>query len=356
MRTFDYKKRYERLLQPDIVALVAQIHEYKGEQTLFVEAKADTLTQLLEVAKIQSTEASNKIEGIYTSDDRLKKIVRDKTMPKTRSEKEIAGYRDVLNTIHQNYDYIPVKSSIFLQLHRDLYKFAGNAGGSFKSSDNVIAQEDKQGNKSIRFQPVPAWETPAYIDAICDAFQDACKDSQCDPLILIPMFILDFLCIHPFNDGNGRMSRLLTLLLLYRAGYIVGMYISIEKLIEQTKETYYETLQESSHNWYEEENDDAPFVRYMLGVIVAAYRDFSSRVQLLATSGMSKPERIREIVRGSIGKMTRAQIMEKCPDISRVTVERALTDMVKKGEILKIGGGRYTAYIWNRENESYDNR
>lgn len=351
MRTFDYKKRYERLLQSDIVALVAQIHEYKGEQTLFVEAKADALIQLLEVAKIQSTEASNKIEGIYTSDDRLKKIVRDKTMPKTRSEKEIAGYRDVLNTIHQNYDYIPVKSSIFLQLHRDLYKFAGNAGGSFKSSDNVIAQEDEQGKKSIRFQPVPAWETPEYIDAICDAFQDACNDSQCDPLILIPMFILDFLCIHPFNDGNGRMSRLLTLLLLYRAGYIVGMYISIEKLIEQTKETYYETLQESSYNWHEEKNDDAPFVRYMLGVIVAAYRDFSSRVQLLATSVMSKPERVREIVRGSIGKMTRAQIMEKCPDISRVTVERALTDMVKKGEILKIGGGRYTAYIWNRENE-----
>ena len=351
MRNFDYKKRYKSLLQPDIVALVAQIHEYKGEQTLFVEARADTLTQLLEVAKIQSTEASNKIEGIYTSDERLKKIVRDKTMPKTRSEKEIAGYRDVLNTIHQNYDYIPVKSSIFLQLHRDLYKFAGNAGGSFKSSDNVIAQEDEQGNKSIRFQPVPAWETPAYIDAICDAFQDACKDPQCDPLILIPMFILDFLCIHPFNDGNGRMSRLLTLLLLYRAGYIVGMYISIEKLIEQSKETYYETLQESSLHWHEEENDDAPFVRYMLGVIVAAYRDFSSRVQLLVTSGMSKPERVREIVRGSIGKMTRAQIMEKCPDISRVTVERALTDMVKKGEILKIGGGRYTAYVWNRENE-----
>ena len=351
MRTFDYKKRYERLLQSDIVGLMAQIHEYKGEQTLFVEAKADTLTQLLEVAKIQSTEASNKIEGIYTSDERLKKIVCDKTMPKTRNEKEIAGYQDVLNTIHQNYDYIPVKSSIFLQLHRDLYKFAGNAGGSFKSSDNVIAQEDEQGKKTIRFQPVPAWETPEYIDAICDAFQDACNDSQCDPLILIPMFILDFLCIHPFNDGNGRISRLLTLLLLYRAGYIVGMYISIEKLIEQTKETYYETLQESSYNWHEEKNDDAPFVRYMLGVIVAAYRDFSSRVQLLATSVMSKPERVREIVRGSIGKMTRAQIMEKCPDISRVTVERALTDMVKKGEILKIGGGRYTAYIWNRENE-----
>ena len=351
MRTFNYRKRYERLLQADIVALLAQIHEYKGAQTLFVEEKSDILSQLLETAKIQSTGASNKIEGICTSDERLKKIVRDKTMPKTRSEKEIAGYRDVLNTIYQNYAYIPVKSAIFLQLHRDLYKYTGNAGGSFRSSNYVTAQEDEQGNKSIGFQPVPAWETPEYIDAICDAFQDVCKDSQCDSLILIPMFILDFLCIHPFNDGNGRMSRLLTLLLLYRAGYIVGMYISIEKLIEQTKETYYETLQESSYNWHEEENDDAPFVRYMLGVIVAAYRDFSSRVQLLATSGMSKPERIREIVRGSIGKMTRAQIMEKCPDISRVTVERALTDMVKKGEILKIGGGRYTAYIWNREKE-----
>lgn len=351
MRTFDYKKRYEKLLQPDIVALVAQIHEYKGKQMSFGEAKADALSQLLEVAKIQSTESSNKIEGIYTSEDRLKKIVRDKTMPKTRSEKEIAGYRDVLNTIHQNYDYIPVKSSIFLQLHRELYKFAGSAGGGFKSADNVTVQEDGLGNKMIRVQSIPAWETPVYIDTICDAFQEACRDPQYDPLILISMFILDFLCIHPFDDGNGRMSRLLTLLLLYRAGYIVGMYISIEKLIEQTKETYYETLQESSFRWHEEENDDAPFVRYMLGVVVTAYRDLSSRVQLLAASGMSKPKRVREIVRSSMGKMTRAQIMEKCPDISRVTVERALTDMVKKGEVLKIGGGRYTAYAWNRENE-----
>ena len=356
MRSFDFEKEYSKLLTPDIVSYIAQIHEYRGRYSAD-NVQKELLSELLEIARIQSTEASNRIEGIITTDDRLKKIVREKTLPKTRSEKEIAGYRDVLATIHENYEYIPVSSNMILQLHRDLYKFSGNGyGGNFKSVDNVIAEELPDGTKRVRFQPVPAWETPAYIDAICDAFQDACKDSQCDPLILIPMFILDFLCIHPFNDGNGRMSRLLTLLLLYRAGYIVGMYISIEKLIEQTKETYYETLQESSYNWHEEENDDAPFVRYMLGVIVAAYRDFSSRVQLLATSGMSKPERIREIVRGSIGKMTRAQIMEKCPDISRVTVERALTDMVKKGEILKIGGGRYTAYIWNRENESYDNR
>lgn len=272
-------------------------------------------------------------------------------MPKTRSEKEIAGYRDVLNTIHQSYDYIPIKPSVFLQLHRDLYKFAGNAGGTFKSVDNVIEQEDVQENKFIRFQSVPEWEAAQYLDAICNAFEEASKNQQCDPLILIPMFILDFLCIHPFNDGNGRMSRLLSLLLLYRAGYIVGMYISIEKLIEQSKETYYETLQESSLKWCEEENDYEPFVRYMLGVLVAAYREFSSRVQLLATSGISKPERVREIIRGNLGKITKTEIMEQCPDISKITIERAISEMVKNGEVLKIGGGRYTAYTWNRENE-----
>lgn len=351
MRVYDYKKIYSSLLQPDIVSLAAKIHEYKGEQTLFIEARADTLSQLVEIAKIQSTEASNKIEGIYTSNERLKKIVQDKTIPKTRSEKEIAGYRDVLSTIHENHDYIPVKPSIFLQLHRDLCKYAGSNGGHYKSTDNVIAEEDIQGNKFVRFQPVPAWEAAENVEAACTAFGEACKISDYDALILIPMFILDFLCIHPFEDGNGRMSRLLTLLLLYRAGYIVGKYISIERLIERSKETYYEALQMSSAKWHEGANDYAPFVRYMLGVITAAYRDFSTRVQLLAVSGLSKPERVREVMKATLGKITRTEIMEKCPDISRVTVERTLNELVKSGKVLKIGGGRYTAYVWNREDE-----
>lgn len=352
MRDYAYNREYGALLQPDIVALVAQIHEYKGEQTLFIEAKADMLTQLMDVAKIQSTEASNKIEGIYTSDERLKKIVRDKTMPKTRSEKEIAGYRDVLATIHENYDFIPPKPSLVLQLHRDLYKFSGaSIGGSYKSADNVIEEEDAQGNKFVRFQPVPAWETPEAMERVCAAFDEACKNLEYDPLLLIPMFVLDFLCIHPFNDGNGRMSRLLTLLLLYRAGYIVGKYISLEKIIEQTKDTYYETLQQSSVGWHEGKNEYMPFVRYMLGVVVAAYRDFSNRVKLLSTGGLSKPDRVREIIRGTLGKITKTEIMQKCPDISQVTVQRALNELVKSGKILKLSGGRYTSYIWNRERE-----
>ena len=352
MRAFDFKKEYQKLLIPEVVALLSQIHEHKGQQNLFIEAKKDVLSELLEIAKIQSTEASNRIEGIITTDDRLKKIVRDKTIPKNRSEREIAGYRDVLSTIHDSYDYIPVRPGMILQLHRDLYKYSGSAiGGNFKNSDNVIAEELPDGTKQVRFQPVPAWETAEAMTVLCDALNEDLGNEEMDPLLLIPIFILDFLCIHPFNDGNGRMSRLLTLLLLYRSGYIVGKYISIEKIIADGKDTYYEVLQQSSYDWHEGANDYLPFVRYMLGIIVAAYRDFSTRVELLTTKGLSKPDRIREVIRGTTGKITKAQIMEKCPDISHITVQRALAEMMSNNEIIKIGGGRYTSYAWNWENE-----
>ena len=348
MRDFNYKTEYKKLLTPEVVTYLTQIHEYKGQQNLFIEAKADELADLLEIAKIQSTKASNRIEGIITTDDRLKKIVREKTMPQSRNEKEIAGYRDVLTTIHESHDYIPPKPSIILQLHRDLYKYSGKSiGGSFKNTDNVIAEELPDGHQIVRFDPVPAWETPEAITALCSAFETAMRDPELDPLLLIPIFILDFLCIHPFNDGNGRMSRLLTLLLLYRSGYIVGKYISIEKLISDTKETYYESLQASSYNWHEGTNDYAPFVTYMLGVLVAAYRDFESRIDLLTTKGLSKSDRVREVIKNHLGKITKSEIMAKCPDISQITVQRALADLLKSGEIIKLSGGRYTAYVWN---------
>ena len=348
MRQFDYREKWKRLLTPEIVSYLTQIHEFKGEQTLFIEAKADILTQLVEIAKIQSTEASNKIEGIYTSDERLKALVKDTTRPKTRNEREIAGYRDVLNTIHESHDYIPPKPAIILQLHRDLYKFEGfDVGGKYKTADNVIEEEDSFGNKFVRFKPVAAWETPEAVEELCKSFEEALATEQVDPLILIPMYILDFLCVHPFNDGNGRMSRLLTLLLLYRAGYIVGKYISIEKLIENTKEFYYDCLQQSSVGWHENKNDYEPFVRYMLGVVVAAYRDFASRVSSLVVEGMSKPDRIKKIIKTTLGPVTKGEILKKCPDISQVTVQRTLANLVESGMITKLGGGRYTKYIWN---------
>ena len=349
MRNLDYKETYQKLLTPEIVSCLARIHEQKGQQNLFIEAHKDALSELLEIARIQSTEASNRIEGIITTDERLRKIVRNKTAPRNRNEREIAGYRDVLTTIHEDYDYIPVRPGMILQLHRDLYKFSNPGfGGNYKNSDNIIAEEMADGTKLVRFQPVPAWETPEAVEALCNAFNEALKDPNMDPLLLMPIFILDFLCIHPFNDGNGRMSRLLTLLILYRAGHIVGKYISLEKLIADNKESYYEALQESYGGWHEGENDYLPFVRYMLGVIIAAYQDFTNRVQILVAKGLSKPDRVREIIRNSSRRMTKAEIMAQCPDVSERTVQRALTSLMESGEIIKIGGGRYTSYIWNR--------
>lgn len=350
MRDYSYTEKWKKLLTPEIVVRLTKLHEYKVLQNQFIEGRADTLIQLVEIAKIQSTEASNKIEGISTSGDRLNKILKDKTMPKNRSEKEIAGYRDVLATVHENHDYIPVKPNMITQLHQMLYKYSGSSmGGRFKSTDNIIEERTESGERFIRFIPVPAWETAESVDGLCQAFDETVRCDDIDPLIIIPMFILDFLCIHPFNDGNGRMSRLLTLLLLYRAGYSVGKYISLEKIIEQSKETYYDTLQQSSYNWHENANDYSPFVSYTLGIILAAYKEFLSRVQLVAEKGLSKPERVREIIREKIGKITKTEIMTMCPDISQVTVQRALNDLTTSGEIIKIGDGRYTSYMWNHD-------
>ena len=349
MRNYNYKEKWKELLTPEIVKKLTLINEFKGAQRLFVEAHKDELRELVEIAKIQSTESSNRIEGISTADDRLKNLVKSKTTPKNSDESEIAGYRDVLNTIHENYDYIPINSNYMLQLHRDLYKFIGNSsGGIFKTADNIIRETDADGNASVRFRPVAAWETPAAVDELCKAYKEAKEDA--DPLVLNMMFILDFLCIHPFNDGNGRMSRLLTLLLLYQSGFIVGKYISIEKIIEDSKETYYEVLQDSSINWHENTNDYKPFVNYMLGIIVGAYREFESRVKLLTNPKFSKPDRIREMIKNHIGTITKSELMEMNPDISVTTIQRTLADLLKRGEIEKIGGGRYTKYVWKVEN------
>ena len=346
MRSFDYIKAPEKLLTPEIVQMVASIHEHKGKQELFLEANIDELKTLLEVALIQSTGASNRIEGIYTSDKRLEELVSQKAEPRNRSEQEIAGYREVLATIHESYEYITPRPNIILQLHRDLYSYSqGATGGSYKNSDNVIAETDAEGHQKARFIPVPAFQTADAMDELCSRFLDAWEADRIDKLVLIPMFILDFLCIHPFNDGNGRMSRLLTLLLFYKAGYIVGKYVSMEMLIEKTKETYYEALQASSTGWHECENSYEPFVKYYLGIILKAYNEFESRVEHLKNRSLSKPERIKAVIDHKVGKITKKEILELCPDISKVTVERTLTDLVKSGYIAKVGAGPATAYV-----------
>ena len=333
-------------MTPEIVQMIAGIHEHKGRQELFLEADIDELKTLLEVALIQSTGASNRIEGIYTTDKRLKELVEQKAEPRNRSEQEIAGYREVLATIQESYEYIVPRPNLILQLHRDLYSYSQSAvGGSYKNADNVIAETDEEGRQKTRFIPVPAFQTAEAMEEMCRAFLEAWEADHMDKLLLIPMFILDFLCIHPFNDGNGRMSRLLTLLLYYKAGYLVGKYISMEMLIERTKETYYEALQASSIGWHENENSYEPFVKYYLGIIQKAYNEFESRVEHLKNRSLSKPERIKAMIDQKVGKITKKEIMETCPDISKTTIERTLTDLVKSGYIAKVGSGPAIGYV-----------
>ena len=346
MRIFDYSHISDDLRDNDVCNLISAIREYRGKQALFIAAKPEALKTLLEIAKIQSTSASNKIEGISTSDARLKALMAKKTEPRNRNEEEIAGYRDVLATIHESHDVIPVSPNVILQLHRDLCKHMSQQGlgGRWKTTENVISETDASGAKRIRFQPMSAFETPDGMNRLCTALRDARQAQTYDDLLLTPLFILDFLCIHPFADGNGRMSRLLTLLLLYHAGYIVGKYISIEMMIEKSKETYYEALRASSAGWLDGDNDPKPFVRYFLGLLLKCYRTFEERVTDIIGAKMSKPDRIRNAIDRTIGKFTKAQLLETCPDISETTMERALKQLLDARFIRKIGAGRGAAY------------
>jgi Fic family protein len=336
--------RYEIELNSEILPMITRLHEYKGRQDLLIDANKDELKTLVDIAKIQSVGASNRIEGIFTSDKRLKELTEEKSTPQNRSEGEIAGYREVLKIIHENHDYITLTSNILLQLHRDLYIYAPS-GGNFKNADNVIAETDSEGNQSARFIPVPAFQIPEFMNNLCKEFLKVFSENKTDKLLLIPMFILDFLCIHPFNDGNGRMSRLLTLLLLYQAGYTVGKYISIEMLIEKTKETYYEALQKSSVGWHENRNTYEPFVSYTLGILLKAYEEFENRIGYLKK--VKKSEKIKMLIDKTVGSISKKQIMEYYPEISKVTVERTLINLVKTGYIKKVGSGRNSAYIKN---------
>ena len=348
MHIFDYQSAPAKLLTPEITALLSAIHEFKGKQELYLNAKPDILNALMEVAKVQSTTSSNRIEGISTTDVRMRELMSQKTIPRNRNEREIAGYRDVLKTIHESHDFIPITPNILLQLHRDLYpKLPQGIGGHWKLNDNVIEEADAAGNTSIRFRPASAVETPNAVDSLCTAYRRAVEDARFDPLMLIPMFISDFLCIHPFHDGNGRMSRLLTLLLLYRSGFMVGKYISLEMLIEESKADYYEALQVSSAHWHENGCDIRPFAEYTLGIILKAYRELESRVKGLVTARMSKADRIRAVVDATIGRVTKRDILAKCPDISTAMVEVTLKRLLDDGVIRKVGNGRAAAYVRN---------
>lgn len=344
MREFDYLKLGEKKWDSEILGLVAQIHEYKGRQELYLKQRPAELERLVEIAKIQSVQTSNKIEGIITTDTRIKQLCLDKTMPKTRDEEEILGYRDVLKTIHENFEYMPIKSTYILKLHRDLYQYSNKSiGGRYKNTQNYISEQRIDGSSFERFTPLAPYQTSDAVNSICENYNKAIDNYVVNPLLLIPIFINDFLCIHPFNDGNGRISRLLTTLLLYRSGYVVGKYISLESKIEKNKDLYYDVLQDSDIGWNEGVNDSTPFIKYLLGIILSAYREFEQRIELVGTK-RSGEEIVRLAIENKLGKFTKSDMLELCPSLSKATIENSLKKLVELGKIIRHGNGKNTFY------------
>ena len=348
MRTFDYRKLKNSVWNTEIVNYISQIRLLQGRQEQYLKRKPAELDKLVEIAKIQSTEASNAIEGIRTTNTRLKQIVENRITPKNRDEEEIAGYRDALNVIHENFEYISLTPNYILQLHQILYSHNAKKpiGGKFKSVQNYISATDEQGITVNIFTPLAPFETPAAVEQICNEFNQAVAYMDVDPLILIPIFIHDFLCIHPFLDGNGRMSRLLTTLLLYRCGFYVGKYISLEAKIANYKDLYYDALKASQEGWHEGKDDCTPFIKYLLMIILSAYRDFEERVEIVSEKS-SAIEIVRTVVNKKIGKFKKAEIIELCPSLSASAIEKALKELTDKGEITKHASGKNTFYNRN---------
>ncbi len=345
MRNFNYSEIKNQKWDSETLSLVAAIYKAAGKQELYLKQRPQELEKLVNIAKIQSTEASNAIEGIITTNTRLKQIVAEKTTPRNRNEQEIAGYRDALSIIHESFDTIPLTQNYILQLHKIMCSHMNNPlAGKTKNVQNYISATYPDGHAEVLFTPLSPFETPDALDKICEEYNRVIGNMEVDPLIMIPVFIHDFLCIHPFNDGNGRMSRLLTTLLLYQSGFYVGKYISLEAKIADNKDLYYEALGKAQVGWHEGEDDASAFIKYLLGTILAAYKDFEERFELVEEK-LPVIEVVRKATQQKIGSFKKQDIRELCPSLSLSSVEGALRKLVASGELRKEGVGKATYYI-----------
>ena len=344
MRTFNYSAVREQKWDSELLSLIAAIYKEAGKQELYLKQRPEELSKLVEIAKVQSTEASNAIEGIVTTNTRIHQLMEGKTTPRNRDEQEIAGYRDVLNLIHENFDAIPITQNYILQLHKILYSHMNNPmAGRTKSVQNYISATYPDGHVETLFTPLAPYETPEALDRICEEYNRVIGNMEVEPLIIIPIFIHDFLCIHPFNDGNGRLSRLLTTLLLYRNGFYVGKYISLEAKIAKNKDLYYDALGQAQVGWHEGTEDAVPFIKYLLGTVLAAYRDFEDRFALVETK-LSALETVRRASMNKVGRFTKQDIRELCPSLSLSSIEGALRKLVAAGELKREGAGKNICY------------
>ena len=344
MRPFNYSEIKNQKWDSGTLGLIAAIYKEAGKQEMYLKQRPEELEKLVEIAKIQSTEASNAIEGIVTTSTRIKQLVKEKTTPKNRDEQEIAGYRDVLNIIHESFDAIPLSQNYILQLHKILYSHMNNPmAGRIKSVQNYITVKYSDNHAETLFTPLAPFETPEALDKICEEYNRVIGNMEVEPLIAIPVFIHDFLCIHPFNDGNGRMSRLLTTLLLYRNGFYVGKYISLEAKIAKNKDLYYDALGRAQIGWHEGKEDVVPFIKYLLGTVLAAYRDFADRFALVEIK-LPALETVRRAALNKIGRFTKQDIRELCPSLSISSIEGGLRKLVSAGELKREGSGKNICY------------
>lgn len=345
MRNFNYSKIKDIKWESEILSLVASIYRYQGKQELYLKQRPNELEKLIDIAKIQSTESSNEIEGIVTTSVRLKQLLEEKTTPRNRNEQEIVGYRDVLDIIHENFDVIPISRNYILQMHKILYSHMNNPlAGKTKNVQNYISATYPDGHSEVLFTPLSPFETPGALDLICDEYNRVIGNFEVEPIIMIPIFIHDFLCIHPFNDGNGRLSRLLTTLLLYKNGFYVGRYISLESLIAKDKGSYYEALNKAGMNWQNGNEDIVPFIKYLLGIILAAYKAFDDRFSIVEDK-LSAVEMVRKATSQKIGRFSKQDILELCPSLSISSIEGSLRKLVEEGTLRREGVGRSTKYI-----------
>ena len=344
MRTFNYSDLTDQKWDSDILGYIAAIYKEAGKQELYLKQRPEELEKLVEIAKIQSTEASNAIEGIVTTSTRIKQLVEERTTPRNRDEQEIAGYRDVLNIIHESFEAIPLSQNYILQLHKIMYSHMNNPmAGRTKNNQNYITAKYPDGHIETIFTPLAPYETPEALNRICEEYNRVIGNMEVEPLIAIPIFIHDFLCIHPFNDGNGRMSRLLTTLLLYRSGFYVGKYISLEAKIAKNKDLYYSALNQSQDGWHEGCEAALPFIKYFLGIVLSAYRDFEDRFSIIEEK-LPSIDIVRKATLNKIGKFTKQDIRELCPALSISSIESALRKMVASGELKREGSGKSTFY------------
>jgi Fic family protein len=341
MKSFEPGFIEKQPISQNLLRTIRLIGEGKGKQELFKKQAPQVLETLQKVSIIQSTESSNRIEGIEAPLSRIRQLIDQKTTPQNRSEQEIAGYRDVLNTIHSNWEGMAFTIGLVRQLHRDLYRFLPSEGGKWKMADNTIEETRPDGTKVVRFRPVPAFQTPDAMRDLHDRFKPLWELGEIEPLLLISAYVLDFLCIHPFTDGNGRMARLLTLLLLYKTGFEVGRYISLEMIVEETRESYYDALAKSSRKWHQGKHSLVPWSEYLLGVVVlGAYREFENRAGMITTARGAK----RQMVFDTVGRLPLrfqySDVERSCPSVSRPTINRALAELRDQGKIRCIKSGR----------------